>query len=167
MAVQNVNITTVVGNLTDNPTLTHTQQGAAVVNFTIASTPRRFDRAADAFKDGDTVFYKSSVWRADAENFAKSLVKGNRVIAVGEIKPNNYEKDGVKVASFELDVHEIGASLAFATVVVTRTAGGANSAPAAAAPAAAPAAAVAAPAVAAVAAPVAVAVAASSDDDFS
>lgn len=167
MSVTAVNVITVVGNLTDNLTLSNLQNGAAVVNFTIAVTPRRFDRDANAFKDGEAVFYKSSIWRLDAENFAKSLHKGDRVVAIGEIKPNNYEKDGVKVSSFELDVQEIAASLAFATVVLTRNPSkGGNSAPATA-PVAQVAAQAAAPtAVAAPAAPAA-AQAPADDDDFS
>jgi single-strand DNA-binding protein len=166
MAVSAVNILPVVGNLTEDPQLVTTQSGAGVVNFTIASTPRRFDRETNTFKDGDALFYRSSVWRKDAENLAASLHKGDRVIAIGEIKPNNYEKDGVKVSGFEFDVHEVAASLAFATVAVTRNPSKGNGAPQAAAPAApaAPvvaAAPVAAPAVAAPAAPV------EDDNDFS
>lgn len=113
---------TVVGNLTGDPELRYTQNGLAVANFTIAQTSRTFDRASNDWKDGDTVFLRSSVWRDVAEHVAGSLTKGTRVIATGVLKQRSYEtKEGEKRTSFELEVDEIGPSLRYATAAVTRT----------------------------------------------
>lgn len=113
-------IITVVGNLTSDPELRFTPSGAAVANFTIASTPRTFDRQANEWKDGETLFLRASIWREAAENVAESLTKGTRVIAQGALKMRAYEKDGQKRTSTELDVHEIGPSLKYATARVTK-----------------------------------------------
>src|SRR4051812_41807923 len=118
-------IITVVGNLTADPELRYTQTGLAVANFTIASTPRTFDRAANDWKDGDTLFLRASCWREFAEHVAGSLTKGSRVIATGRLKQRSYEtKEGEKRTSIELEVDEIGPSLRYATAQVTRAAGG-------------------------------------------
>lgn len=127
-------VITVVGNLTGDPELRYTQNGLAVANFTIASTPRNFDRATNEFKDGDTLFLRASVWREFAEHVAGSLTKGSRVIATGRLKQRDYQtKEGEKRTSLELEVDEIGPSLRYATAQVTRAAssreGGNNSAP--------------------------------------
>ncbi|WP_159600717.1 single-stranded DNA-binding protein [Agromyces humi] len=141
---------TVVGNLTADPELRYTQAGLAVANFTIASTPRNFDRQANEWKDGDALFLRSSVWREFAEHVAGSLTKGTRVIAEGRLVQRSYEtKEGEKRTVIELEVDEIGPSLRYATASVTRAQGGSRnesnaSAPAGAAVAAAPAAAAAA-----------------------
>ena len=132
---------TVVGNLTSDPELRYTQNGLAVANFTIAQTSRTFDRASNDWKDGDTVFLRSSVWREVAEHVAGSLTKGTRVIATGVLKQRSYEtKEGEKRTSFELEVDEIGPSLRYATAALTRTSSktadsGSTSAPADDAPA--------------------------------
>jgi single-strand DNA-binding protein len=116
-------IITVVGNLTGDPELRYTQNGLAVANFTIASTPRNFDRAANDWKDGDALFLRASVWREFAEHVAGSLTKGSRVIATGRLKQRSYEtKEGEKRTSIELEVDEIGPSLRYATAQVTRAA---------------------------------------------
>ncbi|MBG6055124.1 single-strand DNA-binding protein [Salinibacterium sp. CAN_S4] len=127
-------VITVVGNLTGDPELRYTQNGLAVANFTIASTPRNFDRASNEFKDGDTLFLRASVWREFAEHVAGSLTKGSRVIATGRLKQRDYQtKEGEKRTSLELEVDEVGPSLRYATAQVTRAAssreGGNNSAP--------------------------------------
>lgn len=115
-------VITVVGNLTSDPELRYTQNGLAVANFTIASTPRSFDRAANDWKDGDALFLRASVWREFAEHVAGSLTKGSRVIATGRLKQRSYEtKEGEKRTSIELEVDEIGPSLRYATAQVTRT----------------------------------------------
>src|ERR1700743_1950581 len=115
-------VITVVGNLTSDPELRYTQNGLAVANFTIASTPRTFDRAANDWKDGDALFLRASVWREFAEHVAGSLTKGSRVIATGRLKQRSYEtKEGEKRTSIELEVDEIGPSLRYATAQVTRT----------------------------------------------
>jgi single-strand DNA-binding protein len=120
-------IITVVGNLTADPELRYTQNGLAVANFTIASTPRTFDRAANDWKDGDALFLRASCWREFAEHVAGSLTKGSRVIATGRLKQRSYEtKEGEKRTSIELEVDEIGPSLRYATAQVTRAAGGAG-----------------------------------------
>ncbi len=115
-------VITVVGNLTSDPELRYTQNGLAVANFTIASTPRTFDRAANDWKDGEALFLRASVWREFAEHVAGSLTKGSRVIVTGRLKQRSYEtKEGEKRTSFEIEVDEIGPSLRYATAQVTRT----------------------------------------------
>ena len=120
-------IITVVGNLTADPELRYTQGGLAVANFTIASTPRTFDRQANDWKDGDALFLRASCWREFAEHVAGSLTKGSRVIATGRLKQRNYDdRDGNKRTAIELEVDEIGPSLRYATAQVTRAAGGSS-----------------------------------------
>lgn len=114
---------TVVGNLTADPELRFTQSGAAVANFTIASTPRSFDRQSNEWKDGETLFMRCSLWREAAENAAESLTKGARVIAVGNLVQRSYEtREGEKRTVVELQVDEIGPSLKNASVRVQRVA---------------------------------------------
>lgn len=114
-------VITVVGNLTSDPELRYTQNGLAVANFTIASTPRNFDRATSEWKDGDSLFLRASVWREFAEHVAGSLTKGSRVIATGRLKQRSYEtKEGEKRTSMELEIDEIGPSLRYATASLTR-----------------------------------------------
>jgi single-strand DNA-binding protein len=116
-------IITVVGNLTGDPELRYTQNGLAVANLTIASTPRSFDKNTNEWKDGDTLFLRASVWREFAEHVAGSLVKGARVVAQGRLVQRSYEtKEGEKRTSFELEIDEIGPSLRYATASVTRAA---------------------------------------------
>ncbi|MFS0734437.1 single-stranded DNA-binding protein [Microbacterium sp. 1P10UB] len=116
-------IITVVGNLTADPELRYTQNGLPVANFTIASTPRTFDRQANEWKDGEALFLRASVWREFAEHVAGSLTKGSRVIASGRLKQRSYEtKEGEKRTSMELEVDEIGPSLRYATAQITRAA---------------------------------------------
>ena len=118
-------IITVVGNLTADPELRYTQNGLPVANFTIASTPRNFDRQANEWKDGEALFLRASVWREFAEHVAGSLTKGSRVIATGRLKQRSYEtKEGEKRTAIELEVDEIGPSLRYATAQVTRAASG-------------------------------------------
>jgi single-strand DNA-binding protein len=112
---------TVVGNLTSDPELRFTQNGLAVANFTIASTPRVFDKASNETKDGDALFLRASVWREFAEHVASSLTKGSRVIAQGRLKQRSYEtSEGEKRTSLELEVDSIGPDLRFSTAQVTR-----------------------------------------------
>lgn len=99
---------TIIGNLTDAPELRFTPSGAAVANFTVASTPRTFDKAANEWKDGETLFMRCSIWREAAENVAESLTRGTRVIVTGRLKSRSYEKDGEKRTVIELDVDEVG-----------------------------------------------------------
>ena len=120
----------ITGNLVDDPILRFAQSGAAVANFTIASTPRAFDKQSNEWKDGDTMFLNCSVWRQAAENVAESLTKGTRVIVQGRLKSRSYDdREGNKRTVFEVDVEEIGPSLARATAVVTRATGGGKPAP--------------------------------------
>ncbi|GAA1045769.1 MULTISPECIES: single-stranded DNA-binding protein [Rothia] len=114
-------VITVVGNLTGDPELRFTPNGAAVANFTIASTPRNFDRASGEWKEGETLFLRASVWREAAENVAETLRKGMRVIAQGRLKSRSYEtKEGERRTSMELEIEEIGPSLRFASASVNR-----------------------------------------------
>ena len=113
---------TVIGNLTNDPELRFTPSGSAVANFTIASTPRTFDRQPNEWKDGETLFLRASVWREAAENVAESLTKGMRVIVNGRLKSRSYEtKEGEKRTVIELEVDEIGPSLRYANAKVNRT----------------------------------------------
>ena len=117
-------VITVVGNLTADPELRFTANGLAVANFTIASTPRTFDRATNEWKDGEALFLRASVWREFAENVAATLSKGMRVVATGKLKQRSYEtQQGEKRTSIELEVDEIGPSLRYAKAQVTRTTG--------------------------------------------
>ncbi|HZB66365.1 MAG TPA: single-stranded DNA-binding protein, partial [Ornithinibacter sp.] len=112
---------TIVGNLTADPELRFTPSGAAVANFTVASTPRTFDRQANEWKDGETLFMRCSIWRDAAENIAESLHRGTRVIVTGRLKSRSYEtKEGEKRTVVELDVDEVGPSLRYASAKVTK-----------------------------------------------
>ena len=116
-------IITVVGNLTADPELRYTQNGQPVANFTIASTPRNFDRAANEWKDGEALFLRASVWREFAEHVAGSMTKGMRVIAQGRLRQRSYQdREGNQRTAIELEVDEIGPSLRYATAQVTRAA---------------------------------------------
>ncbi len=125
MALNGDTYITVVGNLTGDPELRFTPSGAAVANFTIASTPRTFDRQTNEWKDGDTLFLNCSVWRQAAENVAESLQKGMRVIAQGRLKARSYEtREGEKRTVMELEVEEVGPSMKYASAKVTRVSRG-------------------------------------------
>ena len=100
-------VITVVGNLTDDPELRFTASGAAVANFTVASTPRFFDKQTNEWKDGDALFLRCSVWRQAAENVAESLVKGSRVMVSGELSQRDYEKDGQKHYTTEVKADKV------------------------------------------------------------
>jgi single-strand DNA-binding protein len=114
-------VITVVGNLTDDPELRFTSSGAAVANFTVASTPRFFDKQTNDWKDGDALFLRCSIWRQAAENVAESLTKGARVIVQGRLKQRSYEtREGEKRTVYELDVDEVGPSLRYATTKVSK-----------------------------------------------
>jgi single-strand DNA-binding protein len=114
-------VITVVGNLTGDPELRFTPSGAAVANFTVASTPRAFDRQSNEWKDGDTLFMRCSIWREAAENVAESLTKGTRVVVQGRLVQRSYEtREGEKRTVVELQVDEIGPSLRYASAKVTR-----------------------------------------------
>ncbi|HKT55499.1 MAG TPA: single-stranded DNA-binding protein [Microbacterium sp.] len=116
-------VITVVGNLTADPELRYTQNGLPVANFTIASTPRNFDRQANEWKDGEALFLRASVWREFAEHVAGSLTKGSRVIATGRLRQRSYQdREGNNRTAIELEVDEIGPSLRYATAQVTRAA---------------------------------------------
>ncbi|MEU0939887.1 single-stranded DNA-binding protein [Embleya sp. NPDC005971] len=121
---------TVIGNLTADPELRFTPSGAAVANFTVASTPRTFDRQTNEWKDGEPLFMRCSAWKQLAENVAESLTKGTGVIAQGRLKQRSYEtKEGEKRTVVELEVDEIGPTLKWATAKITKagrtnTAGG-------------------------------------------
>jgi len=121
MAAGDTNIT-MIGNLVDDPELRFTPSGFAVANFTVASTPRTFDRKTNEWKDGDTLFLRCSLWREAAENVAETLSKGTRVILSGRLKQRSYEtKEGEKRTIFEVEVDEVGPSLRYATAKITKT----------------------------------------------
>lgn len=115
-------VITVIGNLTADPELRFTPSGAAVANFTVASTPRAFDKASNEWKDQETLFMRCSVWREAAENVAESLTKGTRVIVQGRLKARSYDtKEGDRRTTTELEVDEIGPSMKYATAKINRT----------------------------------------------
>jgi single-strand DNA-binding protein len=121
-------VITVVGNLTNDPELRFTPSGAAVANFTVASTPRTFDKNTNEWKDGEALFLRCSVWRQAAENVAESLQRGAAVIVQGRLKQRSYEtKEGEKRTVYELDVDEVGPSLRWATAKVTKASRGGGS----------------------------------------
>ncbi|MFC4854936.1 single-stranded DNA-binding protein [Actinophytocola glycyrrhizae] len=118
-------IITVIGNLTADPELRFTQSGAAVANFTVASTPRTLDRQSGEWKDGEALFLRCNIWRQAAENVAESLTRGARVIVSGRLKQRSFEtREGEKRTVVELEVDEIGPSLRYATAKVNKVARG-------------------------------------------
>jgi single-strand DNA-binding protein len=114
-------VITVIGNLTADPELRFTPSGAAVANFTVASTPRMFDRQTNEWKDGEALFLRCNIWREAAENVAESLTRGSRVIVSGRLKQRSFEtREGEKRTVVELEVDEIGPSLKYATAKVNK-----------------------------------------------
>ncbi len=114
-------IITVVGNLTADPELRFTPSGAAVANFTVASTPRIYDRQSGEWKDGEALFLRCNIWREAAENVAESLTRGARVILSGRLKQRSFEtREGEKRTVVEVEVDEIGPSLRYATAKVNK-----------------------------------------------
>jgi single-strand DNA-binding protein len=114
-------VITVIGNLTADPELRFTPSGAAVANFTVASTPRIFDRQTNEWKDGEALFLRCNIWREAAENVAESLTRGSRVIVQGRLKQRSFEtREGEKRTVIELEVDEIGPSLRYATAKVNK-----------------------------------------------
>jgi single-strand DNA-binding protein len=120
-------VITVVGNLTADPEIRFVSTGAAVASFTVASTPRTFDKTSGQWKDGEALFLRCSVWRTTAENLAESLTRGARVIVQGRLVQRSYEtREGEKRTVVEMQVDEIGPSLRYATAKIqkaTRTSG--------------------------------------------
>lgn len=113
---------TIVGNLTADPELRFTPSGVAVADFTIASTPRRFDKDTGSWVDGDTLFLRCAAWRDLGEHCADSLTKGTRVVATGRLRQTHWETpEGDKRTAFQLDVDEVGPSLRWATARVSKT----------------------------------------------
>jgi single-strand DNA-binding protein len=114
-------VITVVGNLTADPELRFTPSGAAVANFTVASTPRTFDRQSGEWKDGEALFLRCNIWRQAAENTAESLTRGMRVIVSGRLRQRSFEtREGEKRTVMEMEVDEIGPSLRYVTAEVKK-----------------------------------------------
>jgi single-strand DNA-binding protein len=114
-------VITIIGNLTSDPELRFTPSGAAVADFTIASTPRTLDRQTQEWKDGEALFLRCSAWRQMAEHVAESLTRGSRVMAQGRLRQRSFEtKEGEKRTVVELEVDEIGPSLRYATATISR-----------------------------------------------
>lgn len=112
---------TVVGNLTADPELRFTPSGAAVANFTVASTPRQFDRQTNEWKDQETLFMRCSIWREAAENVAESLTRGTRVVVTGRLVSRSWDSpEGDKRTVMEMQADEVGPSLKYATAKVTK-----------------------------------------------
>lgn len=118
-------VITVIGNLTADPELRFTPSGAAVASFTVASTPRTFDRQSGEWKDGEALFMRCSVWRQSAENVAESLTRGMRVVVSGRLRQRSYEtREGEKRTVVEMEVDEVGPSLRYATAKVNKVSRG-------------------------------------------
>ncbi len=116
------NSVTLVGNLTDDPELRFTAQGAAVANFRIAVSKRIRDPQTNEWKDGDTSFFRVNVWRQLAENVAESLTRGTRVIVTGTLKMRQWEtQEGEKRSVVEIEATEVGPSLKWATAKMEKT----------------------------------------------
>ncbi|HYZ09618.1 MAG TPA: single-stranded DNA-binding protein [Pseudonocardiaceae bacterium] len=114
-------VITVVGNLTADPELRFTASGAAVANFTVASTPRTLDRQSGEWKDGDALFLRCNIWRQAAENAAESLTRGMRVVVQGRLRQRSFEtREGEKRTVVEMEVDEVGPSLRYATAKVNK-----------------------------------------------
>jgi single-strand DNA-binding protein len=115
--------TTIIGNLTAAPELSYTDKGVGWVRFTVAATPRRYDKATESYTDGDTLFMRCTAWRQLAENIAETLDKGTRVVVTGRLRQSVWEtREGEKRSSIDLDVEEVGPSLRFATAKVSKLA---------------------------------------------
>ncbi|BBX12783.1 single-stranded DNA-binding protein [Mycobacterium novum] len=124
MAIGDTTIT-VVGNLTADPDLRFTPSGAAVANFTVASTPRIYDRQSGEWKDGDALFLRCNIWREAAENVAESLTRGSRVIVTGRLRQRSFEtREGEKRTVYEIEVDEVGPSLRYATAKINKVSRG-------------------------------------------
>ncbi|WP_432565142.1 single-stranded DNA-binding protein [Kineococcus sp. SYSU DK003] len=118
-------VITLIGNLTNDPELRFTPSGAAVANFTVASTPRTFDRQSNEWKDGETLFMRCAIWREAAENVAESLTRGTRVVVTGRLQSRTFDtKEGEKRTVIEMQVDEVGPSLRYATAKVNKTSRG-------------------------------------------
>src|SRR4029077_6584730 len=114
---------TLVGNLTADPELRFTPSGAAVANFTVASTPRTFDRQSGEWQDREALFPRCNVWRRPAENVAESLTRGMRVMVSGRLRQRSFEtREGEKRTVVELEVDEVGPSLRYAPATVNKCA---------------------------------------------
>lgn len=121
---------TIVGNLTADPELRFTASGQAVASFTVASTPRMFDKASGEWKDQESLFLRCQVWRQYAENVAESLFKGNRVIVTGRLKQRTYDTNaGERRTVYEIDAEEVGPALRSATAKVSKVERGSGRAP--------------------------------------
>ncbi|WP_067565916.1 single-stranded DNA-binding protein [Nocardia acidivorans] len=120
--MSNDTVITVIGNLTADPELRFTPAGAAVANFTVASTPRVFNKTSQEWEDGEALFLRCNIWREAAENVAESLTRGSRILVSGKLKQRSYEtKEGEKRSVIELEVDEVGPSLKYATAKVNKT----------------------------------------------
>jgi len=121
-------VITVIGNLTADPELRFTPSGAAVANFTVASTPRTLDKQSGEWKDGEALFMRCNIWRQPAENVAETLTRGMRVMVQGRLRQRSYEtREGEKRTVVELEVDEVGPSLRYATAKVNKTSRGSGS----------------------------------------
>lgn len=114
-------VITIIGNLTADPEMRTTRNGSTVANFSIAATPRVFDKQSNQWVDGDALFLRCSAWRDLATHCAQSLSKGMRVIAQGRLQQRSYQaQDGSNRTVIEMTVDEIGPSLKYATAQVQK-----------------------------------------------
>ncbi|PWI44525.1 single-stranded DNA-binding protein [Streptomyces sp. ICBB 8177] len=112
---------TIVGNLTDDPELRFTPSGAALAKFSVASTPRTYDKTSGQWRDGTAMFLRCTAWRDLAEHIADSLTKGTRVVVTGRLRQHNWQNEqGENRSMLGLEVDDIGPSLMFATAKTER-----------------------------------------------
>ena len=112
---------TIIGNVVSEPELRFTPNGAAVANFRIANTPRRYNSQTNQWEDGEYMFLTCNAWKQLGENVAETLQKGMRVIVQGKLKSRSYQtREGENRTVFEIDVDEVGPSIKYATAQVAR-----------------------------------------------
>ena len=115
----------IVGNLTRDPELRYTPNGAALVKFGVAVSRRAKDDATGQWKDVETNFFNVTTWRGLAENVAESLTQGSRVVVVGRLRTNQWEtQEGEKRSTIEIEAEEVGPSLKWATAKLEKQGGG-------------------------------------------
>ena len=115
-----MNQVVIVGNLTDDPELRYTPNGAAVVKFRVAVN-RRYQDQQGQWKDGETSYFTVNGWRSLAENVAESLTRGSRVVVVGRLQMRSWEtQEGDKRTVTEIEADEIAPSLRWATAKIEK-----------------------------------------------
>lgn len=115
-------VMTVVGNLTEDPKSTTTQNGNTRVTFKVIANKRKRDESGN-WVDGDTYSIFCSAWGQQAQNIMATFHKGMTVIVSGEIRGVQWQQqDGSTRYSEELSVRSAGPELSYATAQVVKNA---------------------------------------------